>query len=102
MEQEELTSNLCTDLVSLKRHETELKRFLNETPPGRWVPVSALRDVPETVVDSLMATWLPSPGDLDYVVILFLDDATKWSQTADYNATRLLGRQVAAPLAIAG
>jgi len=96
-------SNLCTNLVSMKRYEPALKHLLNETPGG-WIPVRELyraAGADAADADSLLAAWLPSPNNRDYVVIVFLDDETKWSQTADYHATRLLGRQASVPVSVA-
>jgi hypothetical protein len=74
--------------------------------PGAWVPVRELYEhagaAAGPIPTSLAAAWLSSPGDPDYAVILFFDDETKWSLTAGYNVTRLLGQRAKAPVAAAG
>jgi hypothetical protein len=98
-------SNLCTDLVSLRRYEPALVYLLRDRPAGSWVPVRELYahagQIAAPVKPQLVAAWLPSPGDdSGYAVILFLDDDTKWSLTADYNVARLLNQQEPSPAAI--
>lgn len=89
--------NLCADLVSLRRLEPGLVHLFRDVPAGRWVAVRDLYERvgrPDVGIKPLLAVaWLPSPGDPDYAVVLFFDDETKWSLTADYNAARLLGQQ---------
>jgi hypothetical protein len=97
-------SNFCTDLVSLRRSEPSLASLFDEHLPGQWTAVRSLTpDLPtESTFDQLVATWLPSPADPDYAVILFFDDATKWSMTADYNVARLRRARQQPPVAAAG
>jgi len=91
-------SNLCADLVSLRRLEPGLTYLFRDTRPGSWTPVRELyhrAGQPEAgVKPQLAAAWLPSPGGPDYAVVLFFDDETKWSLTADYNVARLLGHRL--------
>jgi hypothetical protein len=91
----DILSNVCVDLVSLCRLEPGLKFLFAQTVPGSWTSVRDLYDragQPQPNVESKLAvTWLPSPGGPDYAVVLFFDDETKWSLTADYNVARLLG-----------
>jgi hypothetical protein len=103
-EETDRSSNLCMDLVSLKKYEPGVKQLLGNTPPGRWVPVRDLYQaagIGDPRADSLLAAWLPSPSDPSHSVIVFLDDTTKWCQTADYNAARLLGSRTPVSLAAA-
>jgi hypothetical protein len=97
MEEDEITLfNSCTDLVSLKKCEAFPLRLLDGKRPGEWirvrefclqVGVAAGEFNPE-----LFAAWLADPmGSTAYVVILFYDDESKWSMTAQYNRRRLLG-----------
>jgi hypothetical protein len=89
--------------VSLRRLEPGLAALFRDRAPGTWVPVRDLYEragtSTEPIPTSLAAAWLPSPGDPDYAVIVFFDDETKWSFTADCNATRLLGRRAESPAA---
>jgi len=102
----DVMNNLCADLVCLRRFEPALVYLFRERLPGAWVPVRELyeRIVPmEASFDQLAATWLPSPtGDPDYSVVLFFDDATKWSMTADYNVARLRQQHPSPAVAAAG
>ncbi|MBY0515198.1 MAG: hypothetical protein K2P78_14990 [Gemmataceae bacterium] len=98
----DLLSNLCADLVSLRKYEPALVRLFRDRPAGAWTPVrdlyAAVGDAGEPIKEELAAAWLPGPGgDAGSAVVVFFDDETKWSMTADYNVTRLLTRhQVAA------
>jgi hypothetical protein len=96
MDETDLLSNLCADLVSLRRLEPGLGMLFRE-PKGSWVPVRELYShagqPDESIKENLVAAWLPSPTDPNYSILVFLDDESKWSMTADYNSTRLLGRQ---------
>jgi hypothetical protein len=88
-------SNLCTDLVSLQRLEPSLLCLFQCKQAGEWTRVSELYDSAggssEPIRPELVAAWLPDPfGDADYAVIVFYDDATKWSFVAHYNKERLL------------
>jgi len=84
-------SNLCADLVSLKRLEPGLVHLFRERPTGMWVPVADLyaaagadtSDIPA----GLSAAWLPAGSG--YGVVSFFDDDQKWSMSAVYNADRL-------------
>jgi hypothetical protein len=102
----DLLSNLCTDLVTLRRFEGGLIHLFRQKNPGSWVSVRELYDraghSDRAIKSELTATWLPSPFDSNYAVVLFFDDATKWSLTADYNVTRLLGQQQQSQVAAAG
>jgi hypothetical protein len=102
----DVLSNLCVDLVSLRRLEPGLDHLFRRQAPGRWVAVSELYEKAgqpdQAIKPQLAAAWLPSPGDPDYAVILFFDDTTKWSLTADYNVARLLGQQPQSQVAAAG
>lgn len=88
-------SNLCTDLVSLRRLEPSLLCLFQCKQAGEWTPVGELYDSaggsPESIKSELVAAWLPDPsGDRGYAVIVFYDDETKWSFAAHYNKDRLL------------
>jgi hypothetical protein len=91
----DILSNVCVDLISLRRFEPGLKHFFAETSPGSWTSVRDLYErarQPQPSLESTLAvTWLPSPGGLDYAVVLFFDASSKWSLAADYNVSRLLG-----------
>ena len=99
-------SNLCADLVSLRRPESGLAYLFRQKSPGNWVSVRDLYEKagqPNPMIKpQLTAAWLPSPCDPGYAVILFYDDATKWSLTADYNVARILGQQSPPQVAAAG
>lgn len=102
----DLMSNICTDLVSLRRLEPGVIHLLRDRKPGAWTHVRDLYERAEeestSMTTDLLAAWLPSPNDPDYAVIVFFDDETKWSLTAEYNAKRLLGQQAPAQVAVAG
>ncbi|MEO2090964.1 MAG: hypothetical protein ABGY75_15915 [Gemmataceae bacterium] len=87
-------SNVCADLVSLKRLEPALVHLFRERPVGTWVPVRELYESAGTADDipgSVSAAWLPSPGgNFDYAVVSFYDDDLKWSMSAVYNVARLV------------
>lgn len=100
-------SNLCADLISLRRLEPALlylaARAFRRKRAGEWVSVAELYrcagSSDESIKPELVAAWLPAPfSDTDYVVVLFYDAETQWSLTADYNMTRLVG-DTAPPLA---
>ena len=99
-------SNVCTDLVALRRMEPALSHLLRDHHAGVWVPVADLyaqTEVPFPAIEcELQAAWLPAPNDLNYAVIVFFDDESKWSMTAEYDAMRLLGRQILEPISAAG
>ena len=99
-------SNVCTDLVALRRMEPALSHLLRDHHSGVWVPVADLYAQSEvsspTVPGELQAAWLPAPHDANYAVIVFFDDESKWSMTAEYDATRLLGRLIFEPVSAAG
>src|SRR6266496_3298347 len=87
-------SNVCTDLVSLRRLEPSVVSLFRERRAGEWAAVDDLYrksgGSEEPVKATLHAAWLPSAdGDPGYAVILFKDADTKWSMTAEYNITRL-------------
>ena len=88
-------SNLCGDLVALRRLEPGLTYQLRDTPPGAWLKVRELyRRAGEenaSIKEPMSVAWLPYPDEPDFAVILFHDDETGWSMTADYNVGRLLG-----------
>ena len=102
----DVLSNLCTDLVTLRRLEPALVYLFRQKTPGSWVSLRELYEKagqPDRGIKAqLAAAWLPSPVEPDYAVVLFNDDATKWSLTADYNITRLLGQQLPSQIAAAG
>lgn len=102
----DIPSNVCTDLVSLRKLEPALIHLFRDTTPGVWVPVRELYaragHSGEAIKTGLAAAWLPSPGDPDYAVVVFFDNETKWSLTADYHAARLLGQQPQTQVAAAG
>jgi hypothetical protein len=85
-------SNLCADLVSLKRWEPALIRLFRDRPAGAWVPVAELLagegagDVPT----GLSVAWLSARTDPGYAVLSFYDDDLKWSTSAVYHVARLL------------
>lgn len=102
----DIMSNVCTDLVSLRRMEPAISHLLRDHPAGVWVPVADLYAQTEvsspTVSGELQAAWLPAPQNANYAVIVFFDDESKWSMTAEYDAMRLLGRQILEPISAAG
>ena len=100
-------SNLCTDLVSLRRLEPGLNHLFRNTPPGTWTPIRDLYEQagqPDGAIKAeLAATWLPAPGsDPGYAVVVFFDNETKWFLTADYNLARLMNQFPQSPVAAAG
>lgn len=102
----DLMSNLCTDLVALRRMEPAVSHLLRDHHSGVWVPVANLYSqtevpFPESGAE-LQTAWLPAPHDPNYAVIVFFDDESKWSMTAEYDAMRLLGRQLLKPISAAG
>ncbi len=91
-------SNLCTDLVSLRRYESALVELFRDRPAGSWTSVRELyarvADPGVTIKPELAVAGLPAPGDdRDYAVVLFFDDETKWALTAEYNVARLLNQR---------
>jgi hypothetical protein len=87
-------SNLCADLVSLKRLEPALVHLFRNKKPGEWVPVADLYRVAgaadATIKPELSATWLTSPSDQSgYAVVFFCDDELQWSTTAYHNVAGL-------------
>ena len=90
-------SNLCADLVSLKRLEPALVHLFRDRPAGAWVSVAELyaaagvstADIPS----GLSAAWMASTTDSGYGVVSFYDDDLKWSTSAVYNVARLLKTQ---------
>jgi hypothetical protein len=98
MQDEDITlCNACTDLVSLKKLEAFPRHLFGDKRPGEWVGVRAFcAQVGVTAGDlkpQLFATWLADPmGQDGYALLLFYDDDSKWSMTAQYNRLRLLGR----------
>lgn len=99
-------SNLCTDLVSLRRLEPGLAYLFRDKTPGTWTLVRDLYEragqPDDSIKPQLAAAWLPSPGDPDYAVVVFFDDETKWALTADYNVARLMKSHPQSPVAAAG
>src|SRR5438874_10922 len=97
MSDEEITLfNTCTDLVSLRKTEAFPLHLLKTKRPGEWI--GAREFCLQIGVDAgdlkpeVFATWLPDPlGHNGYAVILFYEDESKWSMTAQYNRARLLG-----------
>jgi hypothetical protein len=92
---EDLLSDLCADLVSLRRHEAFPRYLLTERKSRTWLRVgrtcARLGVEIGEVSPSLFAKWLPPPsGNADYAVILFYDEDSGWSTTALYNRERLL------------
>lgn len=87
-------SNLCADLVSLKRLEPALVDLFRDRPAGAWVPVADLYAVAGAsttdVPPSLKVAWLSSATDSGYTAVTFYDDELKWSTSAVYNVARLL------------
>jgi hypothetical protein len=86
-------SNLCADLVSLRRLEPGLA-CLFQRGRGDWVRVRELylgTEAPtEEIGPGLFAAWLRCPsGDPDYAVICFFDVDSGWSGQARYNVGRL-------------
>lgn len=102
----DILNNLCADLVSLRRLEPGLVYLFRVKTPGTWTPVRELYDragQPDgSIKAQLAAAWLPSPGGPDYAVVVFFDDETKWSLTADYNLARLMKAHPQSPVAAAG
>lgn len=89
-------SNWCADLVSLRRFEPGLLHLFRERSPGEWVQVSDLYaragEPPAPVPGGLVAAWLPSPTDAGYAIVVFWDEETRWSLTAEYDVARLLNQ----------
>jgi hypothetical protein len=91
-------SNLCTDLVSMKRWEAFPVHLLIGKQPAEWVRVREVcleigLDVGGLKAE-LFAAWLPDPtGDARYAVILFYDEESLWTMAARYNRQRLLERE---------
>ncbi|MCU0706065.1 MAG: hypothetical protein MUF18_19050 [Fimbriiglobus sp.] len=85
-------SNLCADLVSLRRLEPGLVHLFRERPPGTWVPVADLYALagadPNEIPAGLSAAWLPAGSGSG--VVSFFDDEQMWSMSAVYNVHRLL------------
>jgi hypothetical protein len=102
MDEEDVLSNVCTDLVTLARLEPALVHLFGSKSAGEWVRVAELYGIaghPDASIKAgLAAAWLPSPsGDRGAAVVLFYDDETLWSMTAWYDVARLFGaRPVAA------
>lgn len=87
-------SNVCADLVSLRRLEPSVVSLFRNHRAGEWVAVGDLyrksAGASEPIKTTLHATWLPpADGDPDYAVVLFHDTDSKWSMTAEYNVARL-------------
>ncbi len=88
-EEVELT-NLCADLLSLKKFEPFPKHLLLEKQAGEW---ACVRDLCQSlgldlgaVKSDLFVTWLADPTSAEeYAVVMFYDDESKWSQAAQYN-----------------
>lgn len=87
-------SNVCADLVSLKRLEPALIHLFRERPAGAWVPLAELYAVAGADTNGLppglQAAWLASANDSGYAAVTFYDDDLKWSTSAVYNVARLL------------
>jgi hypothetical protein len=88
-------SNLCADLVSLRKLEPGVVHLFQRYRAGEWVAVRDLYraggDTDEPISSGLVAAWLTAPtADPDYAVVVFFDSETQWSSTAYYNRTRLL------------
>jgi hypothetical protein len=86
-------SNLCTDLVSLKRFEPALVHLFRERPSGAWVSVAELYQfagVEAVVPSSLQVAWLPAASGSGYSAVTFFDDEQAWSLSAAYHTARLL------------
>jgi hypothetical protein len=71
--------------------------ILVQVPAGSWTPVYELCNraggAGEPIKAELNAAWLPAPGAAPgYTVVVFFDDDTKWSLTAEYNVARLPGQ----------
>jgi hypothetical protein len=86
--------NACTDLATLRPTEAFALHLLEDKRPGEWVRV---RDFclqigvpPGDLGPAIFATWLPDPlANEAYAVVVFYDDESKWSMTAQYNRARL-------------
>ena len=88
-------SNLCADLVSLKRLEPALVHLFRDHPAGAWVPVAELYALADRstadIPVGLTVAWMASTTDSGYGVVSFYDDDDlKWSTSAVYNVARLL------------
>ena len=99
-------SNLCTDLVSLRRLEPGLIHLFHHKLPSNWISVRELFDragqSDRVIKEQLAAAWLPAPHDPDYAIVVFYDSETRWSLTAEYNIARLRSRQAQSQVAAAG
>ena len=96
----DLLSNLCADLVSLKRLEPGLVHLFRNRRAGEWVSVAELyraAGAPDGAIKpELAVAWLTSPTALPgYAVVCFCDDEIQWSTTAYYNVARLLRSEAA-------
>ncbi len=89
-------SNICADLVSLRRLEPSVVKLFRDHRAGEWVPLAELYrgsgDPALAIKPELVAAWLPSAdGDSNYSVIVFHDAESNWSMTATYNMACLPG-----------
>lgn len=95
MDEEDVLSNLCTDLVSLARFEPALVYLFQSKRPGEWAPVGELyrrAGAGGAIRPTLAATWLTSPtGQPGSAIVFFCDEDLSWNMTAYYDAERLLG-----------
>ncbi len=94
MDEEDILSNYCADLVSKTKLEPALVHLFRSRAVAAWVRVDELYRIAgverEGIKPELVATRLPSPdGDPNGAVILFFDSESMWSMTAWYNIGRL-------------
>src|SRR5262245_5353330 len=90
LNEDDVLSNQCGDLVSLTRLEPAIGSLFGEKAAGAWGSVRYLYAKAGQANDSIkagvVAAWLPTPsGDPDSAVVLFYDEESVWSMTAWYN-----------------
>jgi hypothetical protein len=104
MDEEDILSNFCTDLVSLARLEAGVVHLFGAKRAGEWVSVADLYRAASQTADAikpeLSATWLPVPRDPDHAIVLFFDPELWWSMQAVYNAARLREKHPERPVAV--
>lgn len=84
----------CSDLVSLKKYEPVLLELLTKKRGAEWSPVQqvcAMVGLANEIPMAVSVCWLPVPiAKEGYVLIVFYDQDSGWSMTANYNKSRLI------------
>lgn len=105
MDEEDILSNCCADLVSETRFESALVHLFGAKAAGEWVSVAELYRLAglstEGIKPELFAGWLPSPNTPGYSIVLFFVEDSLWSMTAWYNVARLRESHPATAVAVA-